>query len=130
MAGIGCRNRVQAALDELDARATAGDSNLIREQLHLCGVGDLNDPQETGLLFESYLRFIVEYIEENHTRGVQQFCEAMETPADRPLQALGRWVHHVYHAGAERCRDLSYANLVAAARSEQWNVTETHASRK
>lgn len=125
--GFECRNRLQAALEELDALVEAGDAAQIAEQLGLCAVGNLTDAQEVALLFDNLLRYVIDNVAHRHTQGVRTFCLALELPADRPLQALGRWVNYAY--GNDRCREVSYERLVAQTSRVEW-TDESVAGRK
>lgn len=126
-AGFECRNRLQAAMYELDELVRAGEAGQIAEQLGLCSVGNLTDVQEVGLLFETLLHYVIDNVERRHTQGVRTFCDSLELPVGRPLQALGRWMNYAY--GNDRCVEVSYARLVAQASSVEWSV-ESSAGRK
>lgn len=125
--GFECRNRLQEAMNELDALVRAGEADQIVRQLGLCSVGDLTDDQEVGLLFETLLHYVIDNVEKRHTQGVKTFCDALELPAGRPLQALGRWLNYEY--GNDECRDVSYERMVARASSVEWSE-DSSAGRK
>lgn len=121
VSGYECRNQVQAALRRLDELVTAGDSETIASELNICSVGTLTDPQHVGYMFETFVRFLVQHIESEHTFGVQQMCEQMNVPADQPLRAFGRWLQHTFKRNDE-CFDVDYAHCVEEASSVELNA--------
>lgn len=118
--GFDCRNTVQEAFIELDRLVVAGEATQIQELLGLCTLPVTTDAHDISTIFDTYLRYIIDYIEAYHFEGVNEMCDGLRTPADQPLAALGRWAHFRYGQSGE-CRDLSYASLVQRASNTSWD---------
>lgn len=118
--GYSCRNRIAEAFQELEALIEANESESIQNQLNLCNPVQTDDMSDVGALFVAYIRYILDFIEQNHYAGVQTMCRAIDVFDIRPLTALSRWVQYVYRNEHEPCNDLSYQSLVASAQNVSW----------
>lgn len=60
-----CRDRVLNSLQTIDSLVKAGNGEELKTRLNLCRAVETNSEEDVSSLFELYLGFITNYIDQN-----------------------------------------------------------------
>jgi len=126
--GSECRDFIAEAFEAAEQLVINDEGEELQELFNLCSPVDTDSQNDVSLFFQSFYDMLIDYVQQQHGRGIQTMCEDLQGVPLEPLESFARWVNYVF-MGPE-CFDASYASRIGQLTNTSWNQPGTLSGRR